>query len=64
MIEQEDGSIQTEHCQFGTFKRDHRALAEWAKSIAPNEVVMESTGIYWKSPYAALEHMATRLPAW
>jgi len=57
LIEQEDGSIQTEHCQFGTFKRDRRALAEWAKSIAPNEVVMESTGIYWKSPYAALEHV-------
>jgi len=57
LVEQEDGSIQTEHCQFGTFKRDRRALAEWAKSIAPNEVVMESTGIYWKSPYAALEHV-------
>jgi len=30
LIEQEDGSIQTEHHQFGTFKRDRRALAEWA----------------------------------
>jgi len=57
MVEQADGSIQTEHRQFGTFKRDRRALAEWAKSIAPDEVVMESTGIYWKSPYAALEHV-------
>jgi len=57
LIEQEDGHIETEHRQFGTFKRDRRALAEWAKSIAPNEVVMESTGIYWKSPYSALEHV-------
>jgi len=57
LVEQEDGRIQTEHRQFGTFKRDRRALAEWAKSIAPDEVVMESTGIYWKSPYAALEHV-------
>jgi len=57
MVEQADGSIQTEHRQFGTFKRNRRALAEWAKSIAPDEVVMESTGIYWKSPYAALEHV-------
>ncbi|MDX8407602.1 MAG: IS110 family transposase [Mariprofundaceae bacterium] len=57
MIEQPDGSIQTEHRQFGTFKCDRRALAEWAQSIAPDEVVMESTGIYWKSPYAALEHV-------
>ncbi len=57
LIEQNDGSIHTEHRQFGTFKRDRRALAEWAKAIAPDEVVMESTGIYWKSPYAALEHV-------
>jgi len=32
-------------------------LAEWAQAIGPEEVVMESTGIYWKSPYAALEHV-------
>ena len=57
MTEQESGSIQVEHRQFGTFKRDRRALAEWAQSITPDEVVMESTGIYWKSPYAALEHV-------
>jgi transposase len=24
-------------------------------SLRPDEVVMESTGLYWKSPYAALE---------
>jgi transposase len=29
-------------------------LAEWAAALRPDEVVMESTGIYWKSPYAAL----------
>ena len=32
-----------------------RAMAEWVASFKPDLVVMESTGIYWKSPYAALE---------
>ena len=34
---------------------DSRAMAEWVASFKPQEVVMESTGIYWKSPYSALE---------
>jgi transposase len=41
--------------EFGGFKRDRRAMAEWIASFQPDIVVMESTGIYWKSPYAALE---------
>jgi transposase len=41
--------------EFGGFKRDRRAMAEWIASFNPDIVVMESTGIYWKSPYAALE---------
>jgi len=41
--------------EFGGFKRDRRAMAEWIASFRPEIVVMESTGIYWKSPYAALE---------
>ena len=28
--------------------------------LQPDEVVMESTGIYWKSPYAALEAAGIR----
>ena len=46
--------------QFGAFKRDRRELAKWCASFAPDEVVMESTGIYWKSPYAALEAAGIR----
>jgi transposase len=38
--------------QFGAFQRDRRAMAEWIAGFAPDIVVMESTGIYWKSPYA------------
>jgi hypothetical protein len=30
-------------------------MADWIAGFKPDTVVMESTGIYWKSPYAALE---------
>lgn len=55
IIEHEDGRVEVILREFGAFKRDRRALAEWAREIAPEVVVMESTGTYWKSPYAALE---------
>ena len=62
IIEQADGSVTHELREFGGFKRDRKALAEWARAIGPDVVVMESTGIYWKSPYAALE--AVGIIAW
>lgn len=55
-----DGQTRLEHREFGTFKRDRRALAKWCAALAPDVVVMESTGIYWKSPYAALEQVGIR----
>jgi transposase len=55
IVEGENGEPQLIQRQFGTFKRDRKALAEWAASLNVELVVMESTGIYWKSPYAALE---------
>lgn len=60
LIEEADGTTRIEQRQFGAFKRDRRALAEWAAALQPDEVVMESTGIYWKSPYAALEAAGIR----
>lgn len=60
LIEEADGTIRIEQRQFGGFKRDRRALADWVASLRPDEVVMESTGIYWKSPYAALEAVGIR----
>jgi transposase len=60
IIEDGDGTTRVEQRQFGAFKRDRRALAEWARALLPDEVVMESTGIYWKSPYAALEAAGIR----
>ena len=62
LIEQADGSVAVEQREFGGFKRDRRALAEWVHGLAPDIVVMESTGIYWKSPYAALEKVG--IAAW
>ena len=35
-------------------------MAEWIAGFAPDTGVMESTGIYWKSPYAALEQVGIR----
>ena len=60
LIEEPDGSTRIEQRQFGGFKRDRRELADWVASLHPDEVVMESTGIYWKSPYAALEAVGIR----
>lgn len=62
LIEQTDGSVTVQQREFGGFKRDRRALAEWVHGFAPDIVVMESTGIYWKSPYAALEKVG--IAAW
>lgn len=60
LMEEADGSTRIEQRQFGGFKRDRRELADWVASLHPDEVVMESTGIYWKSPYAALEAAGIR----
>ncbi len=60
ILEEADGTTRVERRQFGGFKRDRRALAEWVAALAPEVVVMESTGIYWKSPYAALEAVGIR----
>ncbi len=60
IIEEADGETRIEQRQFGAFKRDRRALADWAAALEADEVVMESTGIYWKSPYAALEAIGIR----
>ena len=60
IIEEAGGETRIEQRQFGGFKRDRRELAAWAATLRPDEVVMESTGIYWKSPYAALEAAGIR----
>ena len=60
LIEEADGTSRIEQRQFGAFKRDRRELAKWAAALRPDQVVMESTAIYWKSLYAALEAVGIR----
>jgi transposase len=62
LIEHDDGRLEVIRRDFGAFKRDRRALAQWSLQLAPEVVVMESTGVYWKSPFAALE--AVGILAW
>jgi len=62
LAQQPDGTVTIEQREFGAFKRDRKALAQWAREFGPEVVVMESTGIYWKSPYAALETVG--IAAW
>ena len=62
LIEQPDGSMAKHSREFGGFKRDCRALAQWLADLGVQLVVMESTGIYWKSVYAHLENAG--IQAW
>ena len=55
VIEHTDGTIEQHSREFGGFKRDCRALSTWLVEINVELVVLESTGIYWKSLYAHLE---------
>ena len=62
LIEQPDGSMERQTRQFGGFRRDCRALAAWLTELEVELVVMESTGIYWKSVFSHLERAGIR--AW
>ena len=62
VVEHDDGRVEVTKRDFGAFKRDRRALAQWSLQVKPEVIVMESTGVYWKSPFAALE--AVGLIAW
>jgi transposase len=50
-----DGVISSQTREFGGFKRDMRALAVWLQEHQIQHIVMESTGIYWKSVFSHLE---------
>ena len=61
LISREDGAVSSETREFGGFKRDLRALVAWLQTHRIQQVVMESTGIYWKSVFGHLE--AAGIPA-
>lgn len=54
LIEGEDGVV-IERRSFETFKRGLKQLTAWCLELRAEVVVMESTGVYWKSPHAWLE---------
>lgn len=54
------GEAQIHRRRFGGFRRDRIEMAQWIASFSPDTVVMESTGVYWKSPYAYLEKLGIR----
>lgn len=55
LIEQDDGTIFEETREFGTFKKDRRELCAWLTDHRIELAVMESTSIYWKAIFSALE---------
>jgi transposase len=55
LIEETDGTITKHQKEFGGFKRDMKAMAAWLFELRVELVVMESTGIYWKSAHTHIE---------
>jgi transposase len=49
-----DSNRQEKRC-FGTFTRDLLALSDWLRECGVTNVVMESTGVYWKPVWHILE---------
>lgn len=62
LIEDDSGQPIKQQREFGGFKRDLKGLAAWLREIGVELVILESTGIYWKSLYAHLE--AAGVPSW
>jgi transposase len=62
LIEDESGQTCKHQHEFGGFKRDLKALAIWLREWRVERVILESTGIYWKSVYAHLENAG--ISAW
>jgi transposase len=55
LSEQENGDVVPQTREFATFRRDLMDLAMWLKDSGVELVAMESTGIYWKQVYEAIE---------
>ena len=49
------------HATFGTTKEEILSMAQWCKQFNPNFILMESTGVYWMSPYTYLERAGLRV---
>lgn len=62
LIEDDSGQTIKHQREFCGFKRDLKTLAGWLQEQRVELLILESTGIYWKSVYAHLEHAG--VPAW
>lgn len=51
----EKNQLISEQAQFGTSNSKLQEFVEWIRNRTPEIVLMESTGVYWISPYEALE---------
>ncbi len=61
LLEQADGTVSYKTRTFGTFKRDRTALAVWLLEHQIELCVMESTGIFWKSPMSTLSRSGLKV---
>ena len=50
ITEDEGGNVGVELAEFGGFKRDRKALAQWVAGHRPEAVVMESTAFTGRVP--------------
>jgi transposase len=55
LLEQTNGSLQEETRSFGTFRKHREALVQWLTENKIELTTMESTSVYYKSIYGALE---------
>lgn len=58
--EEKDGNIKETVKEFSTFPEQLTLLASWLKSEAVELAVLESTGVYWKGVFEALEANAVK----
>lgn len=51
----EKNEMLTEMANFGTKCSQLMEFAQWCANLSPDVIIMESTGVLWRSPYEALE---------
>ena len=59
LVVQDNGVIVKTKRRFSTMTKDLLKLRDWLEDNNCTDVVMESTGVYWKPVYNILEDMAT-----
>lgn len=47
--------LKKQHAEFGTLRSELNEFAAWCLELKPEIILMESTGVLWRSPYEALE---------